>query len=455
MSLRENHPRLVAAVFVAVLSILPNTVQSQSWRRATGRVQPIKAPPVMERLTAADANRADAFGWSVSISGDTLAVGAIQVDDAGTQNAGAVYVSTRTGGTWTQLQVIPNPIPGRNIYFGQVVLLVDDELFVGVPEDTISEVSRAGSVYAYTRDGDTFIQTQRLTMPEPLESARFGSSLASDGQNLVVGIPRGGESHEGLAYVFGRSGDLWELVQTLLPSDWIAGNNFGVAVAISGDWLVIGANGDPHDAIWGAGSAYVFRRSGDSWVEHQKLTADEDDLYDGFGYPIAISGDSVVIGAGGKDYTNPNPDNNQENAGSVYVFTEDNGTWTQQAQLFSQNPEDGTGWGGALALSGDTAFVGFPAVENSGFLYAGCADVLARTGDTWSHVERVFSPEPVNSGGFGYAISVSGSDLLIGAPMEDAPENVWDAGAVYVMPLPGPSTKITAREDGPSQYRER
>jgi len=260
MSLRENRPRLVAAVFVAVLSILPGTLHSQSWRRATGRIQPIKAPPVMERLTAADANRTDAFGWSVSISDDTLAVGAIQAEDGDPQNSGAVYVFARKDGIWTQFQVIQNPNPERNHYFGQVVLIVDDELFVGVPEDTISDVSRAGSVYVFTRDGGTFTQTQHLTMTEPLlESARFGSSLASGEQTLVVGIPRGGESHEGLAYVFGRSdqSDLWDpnLVQILRPSDWIDGNNFGVAIAISGDWLVIGANGDPHDAIWGAGSA--------------------------------------------------------------------------------------------------------------------------------------------------------------------------------------------------------
>jgi hypothetical protein len=273
----------------------------------------------MERLTAADANRADAFGWSVSISDDTLAVGAIQAEDGDPQNSGAVYVFARKDGIWTQFQVIQNPNPERNHYFGQVVLIVDDELFVGVPEDTISDVSRAGSVYVFTRDGSTFTQTQHLTMTEPLlESARFGSSLASGEQTLVVGIPRGGESHEGLAYVFGRSdqSDLWDpdLVQILRPSDWIDGNNFGVAIGFSEDWLVIGANGDPHDAIWGAGSAYVFRRSGDSWVEHQKLTADEDDLYDGFGYPIAISGDSVVIGAMGNDHPV------QDDAGSVYVM---------------------------------------------------------------------------------------------------------------------------------------
>ena len=99
MSLRENHLCLVAAVFVAALSILPSTVQSQSWRRATGRVRPIVALPSMERLTAADANRADAFGWSVSISGNTLAVGTIQVDDPDGQNAGAVYVLAKAGGT--------------------------------------------------------------------------------------------------------------------------------------------------------------------------------------------------------------------------------------------------------------------------------------------------------------------------------------------------------------------
>ena len=453
MSLRENHLCLVAAVFVAALSILPSTVQSQSWRRATGRVRPIVALPSMERLTAADANRADAFGWSVSISGNTLAVGTIQVDDPDGQNAGAVYVFARTGGTWTQLQVIPNPNPARNHYFGQVVLLVDDELFVGVPEDTISGVSRAGSVYVYTRDGDTFTQTQHLTMTEPLESARFGSSLASDGQTLVVGIPRGGESHEGLAYVFERSedSDLWDPdpTQTLTPSDWIAGNNFGVAIGFSGDWLVIGANGDSHDAILGAGSAYVFRRIDDSWVEHQKLTADDDDWYDGFGYPIAISGESVVISAGGNDH----PD--QDDAGSVYVFTESNGTWTEEALLFSQEPTDGTGWGRALALSGDTALVGFPTVENPGYPYAGCVDVLARTGGSWSHFQRVFSTEPASSGSFGYSTSVSGSDLLVGAPAEDAPENVWDAGAVYVMQLPGPSPRATGNGDSSSQYRDR
>jgi len=172
--------------------------------------------------------------------------------------------------------------------------------------------------------------------------------------------------------------------------------------------------------------------------------ADDDDSNDGFGYPIAISGESVVISAGGNDH----PD--QDDAGSVYVFTEDNGTWTEKSLLFSQEPTDGTGWGGALALSGDTALVGFPAVKDPtdpGYPYAGCVDVVTLTGGGWSHFQRVFSGKPASSGSFGYAISVSGSDLLVGAPMEDAPENVWDAGAVYVMPLPGPSTRRKTHGD--------
>lgn len=437
-----TNPWVTAAIVMCILWTCPRDGQTQLFRRATGRLSPSQAAPLIQRLTASDAEQADSFGWSVAISGDTLAVCAVQADDPDAPNAGSVYLFTRSDGVWNELQIIPSPNPQHNGYFGQVLALSDNHLFVGFPTDTIDGVSRAGSVFVYTKNGDTYSQTQHLFLDVPLEAAHFGTSLSTDGETLLIGAPRADENQKGLVFILERDDTSWYHTQTLAPDDRMSDDNFGAASALDGDWLVVGAPGGFNGPIWGAGEVYVFRRQGDTWIEHQKLTPTDPDWYDGFGGPVAISGGTMLISALGKDH------GSSENAGAVYVFTENSGHWSHGVQLFGPNPADGTAWGGALALSGDTAMVGFANTQYSDPVFAGAVDILTRANDAWSYGPRLVSPQAVSSGAFGYSLALSGSDLLIGAPVEDAPGPVWDAGAAYVVSIETGISAHTMEYDG-------
>src|SRR5262249_54878111 len=152
------------------------------------------------------------------------------------------------------------------------------------------------------------------------EDDQFGLSVAISGDTVVVGAPDddiGANFGQGSAYVFTRSGAVWTLQQKLTSNDGEAFDLFGFAVALSGDTLVVGAELDNiggNVGNLGQGSAYVFARSGTVWTERQKLIADDGEAVDSLGYAVAISGNTVVVGAPLDDI-----DANRDQ-GSAYVF---------------------------------------------------------------------------------------------------------------------------------------
>src|SRR5262249_53881388 len=157
----------------------------------------------------------------------------------------------------------------------------------------------------------------------------------------------------GSAYVFVRSGNVWTEQAKLLASDGQPNDHFGNSVAISGDTVVVGAHND-NTMYTAVGSAYVFVRSGNVWTEQAKLFAADGAAYDHFGFSVAISGDTAVAGA-------PYDDDVGDGAGSVYVFVRSGNAWTQQAKLLDSSnglPFDNLGY--SLAIRADTIAVGVP-----------------------------------------------------------------------------------------------
>jgi len=147
----------------------------------------------------------------------------------------------------------------------------------------------------------------------------FGSSVAISGDTIVVGASADGTAagtNAGSAYVFTRTGSTWSQQDHLFADDAASDDFFGSSVAISGDTIVVGASSDSTAAGTHAGSAYVFTRAGTTWSQQDHLFANDAAAYDYFGYPVAISGDTIVVGAG-RDDTAAGAD-----AGSAYVFTQ-------------------------------------------------------------------------------------------------------------------------------------
>ena len=376
-------------------------------------------------LKASNAEAQDFFGTSVAISGDTIVVGV--PDEASNETtitngssasadnsapgAGAAYVFVRSGTSWSQQAYLkaPNAEAGDN--FGISVAISGDTLVVGAEAEASNQTSitngatassdnlasGAGAAYVFTRSGSSWSQQAYLKAPNAEADDLFGHSVAISGDTIVVGantessnqttITNGSTassdnsaSEAGAVYVFVRSGTSWSQQAYLKAPNAEVGDNFGGSVAISGDTIVVGADGEdsPQTTITngstasadnsaaGAGAAYVFVRSGSSWSQQAYLKAPNTNAGDNLGYSVAISGDTIVVSAHQEESSQTtitngstaSSDNSASEAGAAYVFVRSGTNWSQQAYLKAPNANTDAVFGRSVAISGDTIVVG-------------------------------------------------------------------------------------------------
>jgi hypothetical protein len=225
----------------------------------------------------------------------------------------------------------------------------------------------------------------------------------------------------------------------LTPSDAAQTDEFGYSVALSGDTAVIGAVldnivGGPGGIFDGHGSAYVFVGSGAVWTQQAKLTASDAAGFDNFGVSVAVSGDTVLVGANRADAPGV------ANSGAAYVFAKPGGGWTNMTQTAKLRASDAAaqdGFGAAVSLSGETAVVGARGDDHAGGTDAGSAYVFVKPGGGWvntTQTVKLTAMDAQTDDVFGYSVAVSGDRAIIGAPLED---NVGgsNAGSAYVFDL--------------------
>lgn len=281
------------------------------------------------------------------------------------------------------------------------------------------EVDDAGAIYPLTID-PIFTQQSYLKASNTSEEALFGSSVAVDGDTLVVGAP--GDGGSGAAYVFKLGASGWTEQAYLKASNAQTGNQFGRSVSISGDTLVVGAPGENGGGT-GAGAAYVFVRNGNTWSQHAFLKASNVEAGDVFGAAVSISENTVMVGA-------PGEDDGGINAGAAYVFLRNGANWTQQAYLKALNAEADDQFGTSVSISGDSAAVGAPHEDGGSFGINGVVDnnkpnsgaayVFLRTGSAWSQQAYVKASNPDNGDFFGRSVSLDGDTLAVGATHESS-----------------------------------
>jgi len=212
-------------------------------------------------LHASDKQADDYFGISVSVSGDTLVVGAAYEDGGAgdpVRNAGAAYVFTRSGTTWSEQQKLLASDKQADDFFGYSVSVSGDTLVVGAYFENGGGAIDTGAAYVFTRSGTTWSEQQILHASDAQATDLFGFSVSVSGDTLVVGAPLengGGAINTGAAYVFTRFGATWTQQKILHASDKQADNWFGSSVSVSGDTLAVGA---PYEN-GGAGAAYIYK----------------------------------------------------------------------------------------------------------------------------------------------------------------------------------------------------
>ena len=210
---------------------------------------------------------------------------------------------------------------------------------------------------------DPWVQKSTLWASDGEATDFFGYSVAISGDTVVVGAcydDIGTNNNQGSAYVFQKAETSWSQVVRLKAGDGEAGDCFGYSVAISGDTVVVGAYGDDIGTNTNQGSAYVFEKPASGWATTSnytaKLTASDGEADDCFGISVAISGDTVVVGAYDDDIGTNN------NQGSAYVFEKPGSGWATTsnytARLTANDGATGDHFGGSVAISGDTVVVG-------------------------------------------------------------------------------------------------
>jgi hypothetical protein len=394
-------------------------------------------------LFASDGAASDGFGASVAISadGNTAVIGASSDDINANADQGSVYVFIRSGTVWTQQAKLLASDGAANDFFGGSVAIAGDTVIVGATGDDVAANSNQGSAYVFIRSGSTWTQQAKLLAADGASSDSFGESVSISGSSVIVGAD-GVPGSTGAAYVFTRSGVTWTQQAKLLASDAASGDKFGSDVSISGNTAIVGASGDNLGTNTDQGSAYVFVRSVSTWTQQAQLTAAGGAAGDAFGFSVAMSGDTAIVGAYGDD-VGANVDQ-----GSAYVFTRTGSTWTQQAQLTATGGAASDLFGYSVAISGDTAIVGARSSnENQGSAY-----VFRRLDSSWAQGAQVTSAEMSIGSDLGsdVALSSDGSTAIVGAAGDFVVAS--GQGSAFVIDIVAQDLSIVRNESTGSRF---
>lgn len=414
----------------------------QSWQllvNVSGAHYPLVVDPLVQEqeLTDSNAGVAEHFGWSVALSsdGNTALVGAYVKTVNGNAVQGAAFVFTRAGSVWSQQQQLTAGDGAANDWFGSSVALSADgnTALVGAYHKQINGHAQQGAAYIFRRTGTSWSQQQQLTAGDGASNDNFSWSVAlsSDGNTALVGAyikQVNGNGAQGAAYVFTLSGATWSQQQELTTGDGAANDNFGSSVALSsdGNTALVGAGNKMIGTNSSQGAVYAFTRSGATWSQQQKLTADNGATENYFGNAMALSrdGNTVLIGSPGANGYQ----------GAVYAFTRSGATWSQRQELTTGDGASGDLFGNSMALSSDsnTALIG-AYYKNNG---QGAAYVFTLSGATWSQQQELTANDGASDDNFGNSVALSsdGKTALVGSPYKQV-NGTGGAGATYAFRL--------------------
>lgn len=425
-------------------------------------------------VRAPNADQGDRFGFSVAISGDTLAVGAsweaagggLDPEDNSVSESGAVYVFVRRGNEWSQEAYLkaPNPDPGD--WFGRRIALDGDTLVVGAygedsdgsdPSD--NSVTNSGAAYVFVRRDQSWVHEAYLKSRDPTPTAWFGRRVAVAGDRIAVGAygdDRWGQN-TGSVTVFERTDGEWKETAELFASPATEGAQFGSSVTFTEKSLFVAAigessgTGDPFDgSAPRAGAVYEFRRTEMGYAQTAYIKASAPDAGDWFGVSLAADERFLVVGAYGDNSASSDPRTSPgafaRGSGAAYVFERHGDTFVEVQKLKPQNADPGDNFGSSVALgpariavgafgddSGHPERPGDNSAPNSGATYL----FEQRRSGSFFETTRLKAPNVSSGDRFGWAIASTPTTLIVGAfGASGSPRNPdsTGAGAVHIFP---------------------
>lgn len=291
---------------------------------------------------------------------------------------------------------------------------------------------------------ETQFKQQKLVANDGAAQDFFSFSLAISNDIALIGSFKSDDevigADVGSAYIFTLTGNVWQQQAKLIASDGKAGDTLGGNVALFGETAVLGAIG--HDKNGDkSGAAYVFKQSDSNWVQQAKLVAIDGAKGDAFGQSIAVSDDTIVIGA-------PRDDDNGKDSGSVYVFTRTGKGWSQQAKLSAADGAAGDVFGISVALYDNTILIGAD-LNDEKATDAGAAYVFTRSGENWNQQAKLMASDGGNTDIFGVRVALSGDTALVSARRDDDEIMGVDAGSAYVFVRTGETWRQQAKLTAP------
>ena len=376
------------------------------------------------RLTPATSVQSDILGYKMDLDGDVIVGGCPFPTLGGLQQAGRAIVFERIGEQWQEVQTLRQSVVGAQAWFGIGVSVDGDTMAIGASGEATPS-PRTGAAYIFEKQAGVWTETARLTNSDSVEADLFGNGMALDGDTLFVGANgqdiRPGFS-TGAVYKFERSGGVWTETAKLTALDQEPFDNFGFMLARHGEWLIVSSHRHNTEGVNDAGAAYVFRNVGGVWEEFAKLAAPVPDrVIDAFfSEGISIDGNTLVVGAPGAEVAG------LTGAGAVYVFTFENGAWGQTDKLTAPNPIGGALFGRAVAIDRDTILVGAFLETNSNGGGAGAAYVYHQNAGAWEFDTEILASVPGNLT-FGWTVDLEGDRGIVSAPFFQA-----NRGAIFV-----------------------
>ncbi len=406
-------------------------------------------------VLASDRGANDGLGWSVDLDGNTLVAGASNAD-APLDDSGEAYVFSRNQGgrnSWGEVAILSPSPAGSEPFdrFGESVSVSGDSIVVGAPgEDGPSgTLPDSGTAYLFARNynpaapslpiADNWGQVAVMRASDAAIGDNYGTSVSIDIDTLVIGAPMESSS-AGAAYVHLRNlggAENWGQTRKLQPLDTQPGDQFGKSVAISDDIIVVGApleDGGPADPGADAGTAYIFERNfnpttptaptSDYWGERLRLPLASSEAGDQLGSSVAVSGKHIIAGAPLDDGAG----NLLADSGGFYMLVNDGQKWQQRADLGVTDPVSGDEFGYSVSIDGNTAVVG-AWTKDGASNDTGAAYVFQRNESSpngWGEVTVLAASNASASDRFGVSVDISGDIIVVGA------DRSAGTGAVYI-----------------------
>jgi hypothetical protein len=367
---------------------------------------------------------------------------------------------------------------GNSVAFHGDTLVVgapwEDGDATGVNNESAGTVTDSGAVFVYQRRGESWIREAYIKAPDPAEEDYFGYSVAIHGDVLAI---RGAhqeyptqedknvDRRPGAVYLFERVDGKWQQCAILYASNTTERDSFGNTLALYGDTLAVGAIGESRTVAGvdnksrkfvftggvarDSGAVYIFERSNGEWTETTYLKAPNPGLQDFFGWSLALTGDTLAVGAryersARSGINAPGPeDDNAERAGAVYVYIRTENGWRHQAYVKASNSGEGDWFGTSVSLSGDTLAVGAlgessartgvnpTQPDNGDTPRSGAVYVFRRVDDAWSEEAIIKASNAAKSASFGKRVALSGDVLAVTSLGESTDAKF--SGAAYLL----------------------